>query len=62
MSSGLGGGMGSLSSFRAGEGKEDVVQVGFDEGILRGLCEIDVRDSTACIRDESADPGSVDCL
>lgn len=25
-----------------GGGKEDVVHVGFDEGILRGLCEMDV--------------------
>ncbi|CAD6572989.1 MAG: hypothetical protein TREMPRED_000705 [Tremellales sp. Tagirdzhanova-0007] len=41
-SSGLGGGMGSLPSIQSGvEGKEDVVPVGFDEGVLRGLCEMD---------------------
>lgn len=35
--------MGSLPSLKAGgEGKEDVVPVGFDEGILRGLCDMDV--------------------
>ncbi|KAK8844139.1 hypothetical protein IAR55_006933 [Kwoniella newhampshirensis] len=40
MSSGLGGGMGSLGSINTTT-QEDVVPVGFDEGILRGLCEID---------------------
>ena len=35
--------MGSLPSIQSGvEGKEDVVPVGFDEGVLRGLCEMDV--------------------
>jgi hypothetical protein len=52
MSSGFGGGLGSLGSLKGnagsgmgaglGMGKEDVVPVGFDEGILRGLCEMDV--------------------
>ncbi|WWC91012.1 uncharacterized protein L201_005952 [Kwoniella dendrophila CBS 6074] len=48
ISSGLGGGMGSLSSVKNAsigqqqqQQQEDVVSVGFDEGILRGLCEID---------------------
>ncbi|KAK6906409.1 hypothetical protein I203_100394 [Kwoniella mangroviensis CBS 8507] len=40
LSSGLGGGMGSLGSVKTAA-QEDVVPVGFDEGILRGLCEID---------------------
>ncbi|WWC63842.1 uncharacterized protein I303_106447 [Kwoniella dejecticola CBS 10117] len=40
LSSGLGGGMGSLGSVK-NAAQEDVVPVGFDEGILRGLCEID---------------------
>ncbi|WRT69264.1 uncharacterized protein IL334_006248 [Kwoniella shivajii] len=40
LSSGLGGGMGSLGSVK-NAGQEDVIPVGFDEGILRGLCEID---------------------
>lgn len=35
--------MGSLNSFKGlHEGKEDVVPVGFDEGVLRGLCDMDV--------------------
>ena len=35
--------MGSLPSLKGVmEGKEDVVPVGFDEGILRGLCDMDV--------------------
>ncbi len=34
--------MGSLLSFKGGEGRKDVVPVGFDEGILRGLCDMDV--------------------
>ncbi|WVR08891.1 hypothetical protein IAU60_005950 [Kwoniella sp. DSM 27419] len=40
ISSGLGGGMGSLGSIKA-VGQEDVIPVGFDEGILRGLCDLD---------------------
>jgi hypothetical protein len=41
VSSGIGGG---ASSFGHGNyrDKEDAVPVGFDEGILRGLCEMDV--------------------
>lgn len=43
LSSGLGGGMGSLPSLKSAvEGNQDVVPVGFDEGILRGLCDMDV--------------------
>ena len=37
--------MGSLPSLKAGDAREDVVPVGFDEGILRGLCDMDVSDS-----------------
>lgn len=33
--------MGSLPSLKAGDAREDVVPVGFDEGILRGLCDMD---------------------
>ncbi|WWD21201.1 hypothetical protein CI109_105685 [Kwoniella shandongensis] len=40
MSSGLGGGMGSLGTINTAT-QEDVIPVGFDEGILRGLCEVD---------------------
>ncbi|KAK4689393.1 Rho GTPase-activating protein RGD1, partial [Tremellales sp. Uapishka_1] len=40
LSSGLGGGMGSLGSLK-GEQKEEIVPVGFDEGVLRGLCDMD---------------------
>ncbi|OCF32411.1 GTPase activating protein [Kwoniella heveanensis CBS 569] len=40
LSSGLGGGMGSLGSIKTAA-QEDVIPVGFDEGILRGLCDLD---------------------
>ncbi|WVQ93029.1 hypothetical protein IAU59_000092 [Kwoniella sp. CBS 9459] len=40
LSSGLGGGMGSLGSIQTAA-QEDVIPVGFDEGILRGLCDLD---------------------
>ena len=44
--------MGSLPSIRGGgEGKEDVVPVGFDEGILRGLCDMDVSYDCDLIRE-----------
>jgi hypothetical protein len=29
-----------------GEGKEDVVPVGFDEAVLRALCDMDVSEAT----------------
>lgn len=50
MSSGLGTGMGSIGSItnvgEASSGKEDVVPVGFDEAVLRALCDMDVCIST----------------
>lgn len=46
MSSGMGEGMGSLGSMSVmgdgATGKEDVVPVGFDEAVLRALCDMDV--------------------
>jgi hypothetical protein len=45
MSSGLGGGMGSAGSIMCldgGNAKEDAVPVGFDEAVLRALCDMDV--------------------
>ena len=49
MSSGFSGGLGSAGSLSGmGEGtvvgKEDVVPVGFDEAVLRALCDMDVSD------------------
>jgi hypothetical protein len=44
-------GMGGASSFGHGSyrDKEDAVPVGFDEGILRGLCDMDVSDTMRLI-------------
>jgi hypothetical protein len=50
MSSGLGGGMGSAGSIMGLESsgaKEDAVPVGFDEAVLRALCDMDVSGSPA---------------
>lgn len=42
-----------------GEGKEDVVPVGFDEGILRGLCDMDVGTDPVCLHMSAEEPFSV---
>lgn len=53
MSSGFGGvgSAGSTSGMGDGAviGKEDVVPVGFDEAVLRALCDMDVSDLTSAV-------------
>ena len=50
--------MGSLPSINSEvEGKEEVVPVGFDEGVLRGLCEMDVGDLSSFDVSKTAESG-----
>lgn len=46
VSSGIGGSNFGQGSYRE---KEDAVPVGFDEGILRGLCDMDVSHEKPCL-------------
>lgn len=59
ISSGIGGSNFGQGSYRE---KEDAVPVGFDEGILRGLCDMDVSREWLGLEGRADEQGSMNLL